>query len=62
MKASSAVLLLVFAVVMVVIGPIAAIWALNTLFPVLNIPLNGGTWLAGAILLALLRTSITRKD
>lgn len=35
---------------LVFIGPVASIWALNTLFPVLNIPLNFDTWLAALIL------------
>ena len=35
---------------LIVIGPIATIWALNTLFPVLNIPLTFETWCAVVIL------------
>ena len=33
-------------VVLVVIGPLATIWALNTLFPILAIPYNFYTWAA----------------
>jgi hypothetical protein len=33
-------------VIAIAIGPIAGIWSLNTLFPVLNIPLTWETWLA----------------
>lgn len=32
------------------IGPVASIWALNTLFPVVNIPLTFDTWVAALIL------------
>lgn len=32
------------------IGPVATIWALNTLFPVVNIPLSFDTWVAALIL------------
>jgi len=33
-------------VIAIAIGPILGIWALNILFPVLNIPLTWETWLA----------------
>jgi hypothetical protein len=42
--------------------PIATIWALNTLFPVLNIPLTIETWLAAFIIPAAFKTSVTTKD
>lgn len=34
----------------VILAPVATIWALNTLFPVLNIPLTIDTWMAAIIL------------
>jgi len=34
----------------VILAPIATIWSLNTLFPVLNIPLTLDTWMAAIIL------------
>jgi hypothetical protein len=37
-------------VIAIAIGPIVGIWALNTLFPVLNIQLTWQTWLAFNIL------------
>lgn len=43
--------------------PLATIWALNTLFPVLNIPFTIETWLAAFIIPAAFKTSITtNKD
>lgn len=39
-----------FAVFMVIIGPLATIWALNTLFPALAIPVTLETWAAALIL------------
>lgn len=36
-------------VFLVVLGPLAMLWALNTLFPVLAIPYNFYTW--GAVIL-----------
>jgi len=44
------ILFLAFAVFMVIIGPCATIWALNTLFPSLNIVLGFDTWAAALIL------------
>lgn len=44
------VFLLAFAVFMIIIGPIATIWSLNTLFPVLNIELDFDTWVAALVL------------
>lgn len=36
--------------VAIIIGPLAGIWSLNTLFPVLNIPYTWQTWLAFLLL------------
>ena len=55
------VLMLLLLVALIVIGPVAAIWALNTLFPVLDIPFNFNTWLAVAVLMALSKSSVTTK-
>jgi len=41
---------LAFIILLVIIGPIATIWSLNTLFPVLNIPMSLDTWLAALVL------------
>ena len=37
-------------VIVIVIGPLLGIWALNTLFPVFAIPYTWQTWLAFALL------------
>jgi hypothetical protein len=37
-------------VIAVTLGPLAGIWSLNTLFPVLSIPYTWETWLAFAVL------------
>jgi hypothetical protein len=34
----------------IILAPVATIWSLNTLFPVLNIPLTLDTWMAAIIL------------
>lgn len=43
---------------LVIVGPLALIWALNTLFPVLAIPFTIETWLAAFIIPATLRSSV----
>ena len=57
-----ALLFLAFTVLMIVIGPIATIWALNTLVPALNIQLGVDTWLAVAVITAVFKTTISKKD
>lgn len=37
-------------VLAIVLGPLAGIWSLNTLFPVLDIPYTWQTWLAFLLL------------
>lgn len=47
---SKVTILLVLLVLVVVLGPIATIWAVNTLFPTLAIPYTLETWLATVII------------
>lgn len=42
--------LFVVSLALVIAGPLAVIWALNTLFPVLAIPYTVWTWLAAVVL------------
>jgi hypothetical protein len=37
-------------VIVIIVGPLAGIWSLNTLFPILNIPYTWETWLAFGVL------------
>jgi hypothetical protein len=50
---------LAFAILMIILGPIATIWAMNTLFPSLNIPTNFDTWCAIVVLSAVLKSNYT---
>jgi hypothetical protein len=43
-------ILLFIALAAIILGPIATIWSLNTLFPVLAIPVSFDTWCAALIL------------
>ncbi len=51
----------VLAALMVIGGPLAAIWALNTLFPALAIPYTLETWLAAFIIPAVFKTEVSFK-
>jgi hypothetical protein len=44
------ILLIALLVLVIVIGPLATLWSLNTLFPILNIPYSFDTWAAALIL------------
>lgn len=57
-----AFLIVAFAIFIVVIGPIATIWSLNTLFPALAIEYTFETWCAAIILAGVFKTTITKKD
>lgn len=48
-------LLLILVVLLVVVGPLLTIWALNTLFPVLAIPYSVETWFATVIIGGIIR-------
>jgi len=52
---------ILFALAVVIGAPIALIWALNTLFPVLNIPFTLETWLAAFIIPAAFKSEVTFK-
>jgi hypothetical protein len=53
---------LIVIVALVAIGPLLTIWALNTLFPVLNIPYGLDTWAAIILLGAFFRANVTVKQ
>jgi hypothetical protein len=54
-----AFLLLVIAVI--VLGPFAGIWALNTLFPALAIPYTFDTWCAAILIKGFFTVNVTKK-
>jgi hypothetical protein len=56
-----AILLVLFIVFLIIVGPLLTIWALNVLFPVLAIGYTWQTWLAVVILGGLFKSSITTK-
>ena len=48
-------LLLVLMILLIILGPIATIWSLNTLFPVLAIPYTFETWVAAVVVAGIIR-------
>lgn len=63
MKAIGAVVLIVIGLVLIFVGPLLTIWALNTLFPALAISYSIETWFAVLILGAFLRANVkVRKE
>ena len=61
MKLITGVFLIVLIVLLIIIGPLATIWALNTLFPALAIPYEFLTWLAVIVLGSALRANVNVK-
>jgi hypothetical protein len=54
-------LFLIFFGVVVVVGPMLCVWALNTLFPLAEIPYNFWTWLAIVILYSPITIRVVSK-
>jgi hypothetical protein len=60
-RLTTIVLMIILLIVLIAIGPIVVIWALNTLFPILAIQFTFFTWLAVVILGAFLRANVSIK-
>lgn len=54
-------LLVLFFLALIALGPIATIWAVNTLFPALAIPYTLETWAATVILGGLFNARISTR-
>ena len=52
---SNTIMLVIFLLILVILGPIVTIWALNALFPVLAIPYTLETWFAAVIIGGIIR-------
>ena len=61
MKIHNEYLWLALIVIVLIVGPLASIWALNTLFPALAIPYTLETWAAMALVGGLFRSSFSTK-
>ena len=60
-KGTTALVILILLIVAVVAGPLATIWALNTLFPVLAIPYTIETWLAVIVVGGVFKANVSTK-
>jgi hypothetical protein len=60
------ILVIALVVALVILGPFASIWALNTfgdtLWPGRQIPYTFDTWLAAIIIAGIFKSTITKKD
>ena len=61
MKVHNEYLWLVLVVIVIIVGPLLSIWALNTLFPVLAIPYTIQTWAAMLLVGGMFSGSFNRK-
>ena len=52
------IILVLFILFLVILGPILSIWSLNTLFPALAIPYTVETWFASLILSSVFASKI----
>jgi len=52
---------IILMILIVILGPLLTIWALNTLFPVLHIPFTWQTWGAALVLGGLFKTTVNSK-
>jgi len=57
-----AVGMIILLILLIILGPILTIWALDTLFPVLRIPFTFQTWTAALILGGLFKTTVNQKS
>lgn len=56
---SKILIVIIIATLLILVGPMALIWSLNTLFPVLAIPYTIETWLAAFLIPAILKSNVT---
>ena len=61
MKVHNEYLWLALLVIVIVVGPLLSIWALNTLFPMLAIPYTLETWAAMLLVGGMFRSSFGTK-
>lgn len=58
---TNAIVVILFALAVIILGPLATIWSLNTLFPIVNIPFDFDHWAAALILGGLFKTTVSKK-
>ena len=53
-----ALIIIALVILLVIFGPFATIWALNTLFPALVIPYTFETWVAVVLLSSVIKSNV----
>ena len=61
MLAAGGLVAIMLVVAIFTLGPLFVVWALNTLFPILEIPYNFSTWCAVIVLAWFMRVKISVK-
>ena len=61
LKGLGVIALIAIIIVLIIVGPLLTIWALNTLFPLLAIPYTFWTWLSVVILGGVFKSNVTVK-
>ena len=61
MKELLVAVLIMFVIASIIFAPLAFIWSLNTLFPVLNIPYTFSTWVAALFFTSLFGGGLATK-
>lgn len=61
LKGLGALTIVAIVIALIIFGPLATIWALNTLFPALAIPYTFWTWLAVVVLGGVFRSKVEVK-
>ena len=55
------IFIIVIVALLIIFGPLAIIWSVNTLFPTAAIPISFDTWCAVIVLGAFFRANVTVK-
>jgi hypothetical protein len=61
MNTFATILAVILIILVVIFGPFAMIWSVNTLFPVAAIPYTFDTWVAAIVLAGVFKANVTVK-
>ena len=62
MTTTQAIVYTLVLLVVLILGPLCSIWALNTLFPALAIPYTFDTWAAMVLVKGFLTVQVNKRD
>ena len=61
MNTFATILAVIFVILVIIFGPFAMIWSVNTLFPATAIPYTFDTWVAAIVLAGVFKANVTVK-